>query len=119
MQGWVCSACADVVIGFQGDIFEDYIGIRHVKLGLVPYGLSPQGRTRLKSLAERFLWCPEMEVLFKIGSKKFGDRIVPQKHERKALIQVIHRLGHVGMNRVYTAIVTSYSWEECRKKSER
>lgn len=51
-----------------------------------------------------------MGVLFNTGSKLYGDRIVPQLHERKVLIADLHKQGHVGMNRLYSAIMTSYAW---------
>lgn len=50
------------------------------------------------------------EGVIQVGRKLCGDEIVPQKQERPALIQDLHKQGHVGMNWLQSALVLSYAW---------
>lgn len=65
-----------MVIIFKGDIFDDYVGLRYIKSGLLFFGFLLQRWVCIYELSNRFVWCSVMEVLFKTGSKKYGNRII-------------------------------------------
>lgn len=41
---------------------------------------------------------------------KLGDRIEPKANERAEVIREIHKFGHLGVNKVQSAVVESYFW---------
>lgn len=102
-----CTVCNDQDFA---DVTDDAVSLYFMKTKLLPLGMSTINKARVRRVCKRYRWDPDLELLLRSASGTYGDRIEPKANERAEVIREIHKFGHLGVNKVQSAVVESYFW---------
>lgn len=106
-QAWVCVLCSEKE---EAEVTSESLVLFHLKTGHFPLGLTTAGKTRIKKSNKKYRWNEELQMVMKVTTKKYGERVIPLPEEREAIICGVHKYGHLGINRIAGAVVSNYYW---------